>query len=141
MVYKLFLDINILIDLLDKKRSNHEDAVTLISAAEDGRVYSFVTESVLNTASYLIRKDFSVKRTIELFNHYLSFTELIPIDNAIYLSGLQAAVNDIEDAILYSAALHQKLNYFITNDIKDFHKIQTESLPVMVAKEFLKLLK
>lgn len=141
MVYKLFLDINILIDLLDKKRSNHEDAATLISAAEDGRVYSFVTESVLNTASYLIRKDFSVKRTIELFNHYLSFTELIPIDNAIYLSGLQAAVNDIEDAILYSAALHQKLNYFITNDIKDFHKIQTESLPVMVAKEFLKLLK
>jgi len=137
MAYKIFLDINILIDFLDDKRNNHPDAVRLIDQAEASACYAFVTESVLNTTAYLIRKDYTPPKLRQLFNHLLSFVELIPVTTLIYTSGVQRTINDVEDAILYTAALHASVDFFITNDIKDFKKLEIPTLPVITAKEFL----
>jgi len=138
MAFKVFFDINILIDLLDKNRLNHQDAITIVRDAEEGNINGFVSESVLNTTAYLIRKDFSTKQIIQLVNHLLSFVQVIPINTISYLSGLQRTINDIEDSILYSAALHEGLDFFITNDIKDFKKIEIAALPVIQARELHK---
>ena len=137
MAYKIFLDINILIDLLDNKRANHPYALSVINHAEAGDCYAYVTESVLNTTAYLIRKDYPPAKLRQLFNHLLAFVELIPVTTLIYTNGVQRTVNDVEDAILYTAALHSSLDFFLTNDIKDFKKLQIPALPVMTAKEFL----
>ena len=137
MAYKIFLDINILIDLLDNKRTNHPYAVSVINLAEAHDGYAYVTESVLNTTAYLIRKDYPPAKLRQLFNHLLAFVELIPVTTLIYTNGVQRAINDVEDAILYTAALHTSVDFFITNDIKDFKKLEIPALPVMTAKEFL----
>jgi len=137
MAYKIFLDINILIDLLDNKRSNHSDAVSLMNYAEASACYALVTESVLNTTAYLIRKDYPPAKLRQLFNHLLAFVELIPVTTLIYTSGLQRTINDVEDAILYAAALHASVDYFITDDTKDFKKLEIPALPIMTAKDFL----
>lgn len=140
MAYKIFLDTNILIDLLDKQRPQHISAVELIDKVEAGYCFAFVTESVLNTMAYLIRKDYTTAKLIPLLNHLLSFTEVIGINTLTYKNGLQIAVNDIEDAILYAAALEKKLDFFVTNNTRDFKKIESKLLPVIQAKDFLKLL-
>lgn len=140
MANKIFSDINILIDLLDSKRKHHAEAVHLLNEAEKGNCYIFITESVLNTTAYLIRKDYSTIKLKELFNHLLSFAELIPVSSFIYSSGLQRMVNDVEDAILYAAALSANLDFFVTNDTKDFKKLEIPSLPVVSAREFLLLI-
>jgi predicted nucleic acid-binding protein len=137
MAYKIFLDINILIDLLDEQRLHHSSAVELIHKAENNICLAHVTESVLNTTAYLIRKDYPPAKLIALFNHLLSFTQVIPVDTITYSAGLQKAVNDIEDAVIYAAALKHKLDFFITNDLKDFKKLEQPYLPIVQAKSFL----
>ena len=139
MAIRILVDTNILIDLLDAKRLNHEAAIDLFNEAENNSLSVFVSESILNTTAYLVRKDYSVTQIKEVFQHLLSFVEIIPVNNFIYAAGLQMAVNDLEDAILYSAALAKRLDYFITNDIKDLRKIEQPALPVMQAKDVLKL--
>ena len=139
MGFKIFIDINIFIDLLDNERFHHLDAVNLFNEAEAEKCYSFVTESVLNTTSYIIRKDYSIPKVKELFSHLLSFCKLIPVDNFVCEAGLQRTVNDVEDAILYTAALQAKMDYFVTNDKKDLKRIEVPSLPVLSAKDFLTL--
>ncbi len=140
MAFKILIDTNILIDLLDAKRLNHQAAIDLFNEAENNNLSVFVSESVLNTTAYLVRKDYSVKQIKDVFQHLLSFVEIIPVNNFTYTAGLQMAVNDLEDAILYSAALAKRLDYFITNDIKDLRKIELPALPVMQAKDVLKLI-
>ncbi len=140
MAFKIFLDINVLIDLLDNKRSNHTYAVSLIDKTEAASCYGFVTESVLNTTAYLIRKDYSPAKVRQFFTDLLSFVELIPVTTFVYTLGLQHMKNDVEDAILYTAALHASVDYFITNDTKDFRKLEIPALPIMTAKEFLLLI-
>ena len=139
MAYKIFLDINVLIDLLDNNRTNHSYAVSVINHAEAGDCYAYVTESVLNTTAYLIRKDYPPAKLRQLFNHLLAFVELIPVTTLIYTNGVQRAINDVEDAILYTAALHKSIDFFITNDIKDFKKLEIPVLPVLFAKDFLSM--
>jgi predicted nucleic acid-binding protein len=137
MAYKAFIDINILVDLLDKERPNHKPAIELFHNAEHGNCLLFVTESVLNTTAYLIRKEFTIRKQKELLFELLTFVEVIPVSKLIYVDGIKRSENDIEDSILYTAALHAKLDYFVTNNHADFKKISVPLLPVISANELL----
>lgn len=140
MASKIFIDINILIDFLDPKRLKHIDAAELLDKAESGICMPYATESVLNTVAYLVRKDFNAKAVSAVFEHLLTFLEIIPVYKNAYQYALRNVANDVEDAVLYQAALENNIDYFITNDLKDFRKIATVSLPVKTAAELLKLL-
>jgi predicted nucleic acid-binding protein len=130
MAYKIFLDINILIDFFDSKRLHHRDAVKLISMAEAKNC---------NASAYLVKKDYDTIAIKPVFTGLLAFTKIIPVDNFIYQLGIQYSINDLEDAVLYAAANQAKVDYFITNDLKDFNRLATPSLPIMQAKQFLTL--
>lgn len=140
MGFKLFIDINILVDLLDDERAGHKDAAALIDKAESGTCICYVTESVLNTTAYLVRKDYTVVAIAKMFSHLLGFILLLPVNTKTYRLALRLAVNDIEDAVLYKAAIENKLDYFVTSDSKDFKKIFSALLPVISSAAFIKLM-
>ncbi len=56
MVYKAFLDINILIDFIDKTRKEHLSANLLFNNVIEGNLSGYISESIINTAFYLTRK-------------------------------------------------------------------------------------
>ena len=138
MEYKIFLDTNILLDFFDDKRINYKEAVSIIEAAENDFVNCFVSESVLNATIYVAIKALPKVVLVNMLQHLLSFIQILPATNEVYNKAFVNAKNDIEDAVLYQIALNNKLDYFITNDLKDFRKIEAEALPVVQAKEFLK---
>ena len=140
MAFNIFLDINIVADLLDNKRLWHKEASALFAAAEKEDINCYVSESVLNTTAYIVSKNLPVTTTVSIFSYLLSFIKVLPISNKIYIEALQNVKNDIEDSVLYQIALSEKMDYFITNDLKDFKKIENSSLPVIQAKQLLELL-
>jgi predicted nucleic acid-binding protein len=137
MAIKIFIDTNIFIDLFDNKRANHQDAVVLFEQLENGGCTGFVTECVLNTTAYLVRKDYAADKIKLMFQHLLSFIQLIPVSNVTYNNALHFTASDIEDAVLYAASIEAKLNYFISSNQKDFRKMEIASLPVLSLKEFI----
>lgn len=137
MVFKLFIDINIIVDLLDADRAGHNDAAKLIEEAEAGNCVCFVTESVLNTTAYLVRKDYNVSALTKMFNHLLTFIQLLPVFTKTYQLALVKAVNDIDDAVLYQTAIENNLDYFVTGDRNDFKKIAINAVPIKSAAEVL----
>jgi predicted nucleic acid-binding protein len=137
MATKIFVDTNIFIDLFDNKRANHQDAIVLFEQLENGSCTGFVTECVLNTTAYLVRKDYAADKLKLMFQHLLYFIQLIPVSNSIYNNALNFNSPDIENAVLYAAAIDAKLNYFITSNHKDFKKMEIASLPILSLKEFI----
>lgn len=77
MAIKIFVDTNIFIDLFDNKRANHRDAILLFEQLENGSCTGFVTECVLNTIAYLVRKDYTADKLKLMFQHLLSFVQQI----------------------------------------------------------------
>lgn len=57
MVYKVFLDTNIIIDFFQKTRALHREAKQLFLDIADGKISGYFSESVINTTAYIFRND------------------------------------------------------------------------------------
>ncbi|MEP6466221.1 MAG: type II toxin-antitoxin system VapC family toxin [Parafilimonas sp.] len=140
MAYKIFLDTNIIVDFLQPVRPFHDDARELFIQLSKDVFTAFISESVLTTTVYLIRKDYSVSQLNLLLHNLNQKMQMLSCSNYHVSTAIQKQPSDFEDALLYQIALHHRMDYFITSNLKDFSKIKTPQLPVLRAKDFNKLL-
>ncbi len=140
MAHKIFLDINILVDFLDRDREEHTPAKQLFKAIENKKIKAYFSESVINTTAYIIRKRINVDTFKQLMSDLLLLIKVLPCTNPIVREAYKNAKNDLEDAVLYQIALNNKMDYFITSDNKDFEKLADKSLPIFSAKKLLELI-
>lgn len=139
MACKVFLDTNIIIDLLDPLRAFHKESITLFTNLDEGKLKAFYSESVITTTAYVIRKDYSKNRICEIINSINKKVTLLTCAAHCIQSATDKLPSDFEDALLYEIALHHQLDYFITSNIKDFNSIKNNALPVMNPRDFNKL--
>ena len=139
MAYKIFLDVNILVDFFDGSRQHHEPTKQLMQKIEDEIIAGFVSESVINTTVYLIQKGYAPKDLRKIINDLSGILFVLPCSNKTIQAACLLPMNDLEDAVLYQLALENKLDYFLTHDKGAYKKLTTPILPVVTAKEFLKL--
>jgi predicted nucleic acid-binding protein len=140
MAYKVFLDTNIIIDFLQPARPFHEDALNVFLNLSKAIFTGFISESVITTTPYLIRKDFSSAELNTLLQNLNQKLQILSCTNQHVSVALQKQPVDFEDALLYEVALHHQMDYFVTSNTKDFKKIQQVSLPVIRARELNKIL-
>ena len=141
MAIKVFLDTNIVIDFFEPFRPEHQWAVSVFSKIENNGIDAYLSESVLNTSAYILRKQYSTASLRELLSHMLSFTKIIACNNDFYIRSLNLPGTDIEDAVLYQLALEKRLDFFITSNKKDFNRFSSPLLPILNARELIKLTK
>lgn len=140
MAFKVFLDVNILIDFLDERRELHTSAILLFEAIENRKIKGYLSESVINNTSYILRKRIDNENFKLLIINLLLIVKVLPCTNLTINNAYLIAKNDLEDAVLYQVALEQDVNYFITNNYKDFQKLANPSLPILSAEKFLELI-
>lgn len=141
MGYSIFLDINIIADFLDEERMENANAIELFRKIQDGAVLAYFSESVVNTTAYVVRKIISPREFKELMTEMLSVIIYLSSSANTIISAYHNAKNDLEDAVLYQIALENKMDYFVTSDIKDYKKIEHPLLPVVTAKKILSIIK
>ena len=140
MATKLFLDTNIILDILDRERPFSKEAEVLFKFIEDGTFAAFFSESVITTTDYVLIKKFTNVQRVSILTDLLKLVTIIECSNRIVRNALLKSA-DVEDAILYELALTEKLEYFITNDKQALNKLATKKLPIVTTKDFLQLLK
>lgn len=140
MTTKLFLDTNIILDILDRERPFSKEAEVLFKFIEDGTFAAFFSESVITTTDYVLIKKFTNVQRVSILTDLLKLVTIIECSNRIVRNALLKSA-DVEDAILYELALTEKLEYFITNDKQALKKLATKKLPIVTTKDFLQLLK
>ena len=138
MATKLFLDTNIILDILDTERSFSKESQLLFKLIEDETLQAYFSESVVTTTDYVLIKKFSNAKRISILTDLLKLITIIECSNSIIENALvKKETDDVEDAILYELALNKKLDYFITNDKQALKKGATKKLPIITTKDFL----
>lgn len=140
MAFKVFFDTNIIVDFFIAKRLGHEDAKTLISAVENNIIKGYFSECVVNTTAYLVRKSVALNEFREEMDEMLTLVKILPCTNNIARAAYAISQNNLEDAVLYQIAFENKMDYFITSDLKDLKKIAHPSLPIINATQMAELL-
>ena len=130
---KLFLDTNIVVDLLAKRAPFYNDAVRLFSMAYAKKVLLIVAPITYTTASYLLRHH-GPEGVRNLLANFRQLSRVATIDERVVDDSIAAKFEDFEDAVQYYTAIKAKADAIITRNGKDF---ANSKVPVMTAAEFL----
>ena len=131
---RLFLDTNIVIDLLSNREPFCRDAVSLFSKAYYKKLELFVSPITYATASYLLKKNNNSEVVRNLLANFRQLSHIATTDERVVDDAIASQFADFEDALQYYTALKAKADVIITRNGKDF---DLSKIPVMTATEFL----
>lgn len=130
---RLFLDTNIVVDLLDRREPFCHDAVRLFTMAYYKQVQLIVSPMTFSTASFLLHRHGS-EGVRNLLSNLRQLSRVAASDERTVDDSLTSQFKDFEDAMQYYTALRAKADVIITRNGRDF---TASDLPVMTAKEYL----
>lgn len=130
---RLFLDTNIVVDLLDRREPFCHDAVRLFTMAYYKQVQLIVSPMTFSTASFLLHRHGS-EGVRNLLSNFRQLSRVAASDERTVDDSLTSQFKDFEDAMQYYTALRAKADVIITRNGRDF---TASELPVMTAKEYL----
>ena len=132
---KIFLDTNVILDLLLERDPWDHNAALLFSMADRKDVEIQCCSLSFSTAIYLMQKlKYSRKEIVYKLTIMKSLCIVTTIDGLIIDRVLQSDFDDLEDALQHYSALANGANVIITRNKKDFSEA---SIPVMTPTEFL----
>jgi len=136
MASKVFLDANILLDLT-LKRKGYNEAKEIFNLAVNSYIKIYITSSIVTITGHWLTKAYGASKAKEILLTLLIDVSVIDTPHEIVLMALHSKINDIEDSLQYYTAIENKLDYFISRDIK----LKKESIPALPVVSPLELLK
>ncbi|WP_242202311.1 type II toxin-antitoxin system VapC family toxin [Aestuariivivens insulae] len=137
MTRRIFIDTNIMLDLLGERKPFYDPIAKIATLAEKGKLTMIVSPISFATVNYFLAKFETPEIAKEKLRKFKIISKICPLDEHTIEKGLNSAINDFEDALLYFSATESDCEIIITRNGKDFKK---SLLPVMTADEFLKSL-
>lgn len=135
---KLFIDSDIIMDLLAKREPHYIYSSRLFTLIDKNEVLAFTSPLIFANLHYLLRKLTSNASALKSLRKLKALLKVLPIDEKVVEQALNSDFNDFEDAIQYFTAVNNGITLLLTRNKRDYKK---SKLPVLTAEEFLKTLK
>jgi len=134
----VFVDTNIIIDLITNREPFGKFAVIIFEKAEEKKVKLFVSTHSIATAHYLLKKHVDEKQLRVILTEVLDYMNVLSIDEAVIRKSLKSEHKDFEDAIqINTAGSMSKMDWIVTRNAKDFRQ---SHIPVIAPDELASFL-
>ena len=132
---RIFLDTNIIVDLIADRKPFSKYAIQLFQKAEQNEVELFTSSHSIATTHYLLKKYLGEKEWREVLFDLIDYFTVIAVDEAILKKGLRSNHRDFEDSIqILCASSIEKMDCIVTRNTKDF---KTSEIPVFNPDEII----
>ncbi|MEX0680822.1 MAG: PIN domain-containing protein [Balneolales bacterium] len=117
----LFVDTNILIDILARRKPYHWEALRLFEQAEKKQVRLHTTAISITTAWYMLNKYGDAKIARKAIAGMMNYVHIIPVSHRAVAMALRSDFKDLEDGVQHFAALEAgNIEAIITRNLRDF---------------------
>jgi predicted nucleic acid-binding protein len=130
----IFVDTNIIIDLLAKREPFYKDAQDLFTLSDKKEIQLCISSlSFANTYYSIVKhhKDIDAKKYLAKFK---VLVKVLPLEDKAIELALASNFNDFEDGLQYFVAMDNESDIIITRNKKDF---KNSKIPVMTAGEYI----
>ena len=117
---RVMIDLNVILDVMQKRDPFYEASAALLAAAETGRIHGYIAAHSVTTLFYLIQKGKSSSEARATITNLLQFLNIGPVDQTTIEQALNLDYHDFEDAVQMMSAVQCKADYLITRNIKDY---------------------
>ena len=135
MMENIFVDTNIIIDLLAKRDLFYKDAQTLFTLSDKKEIQLCISSLSFANAYYSIvkhHKDIDAKKYLAKFK---VLVKVLPLEDKAIELALASDFNDFEVGLQYFIAMDNESDIIITRNKKDF---KNAKIPVMTAGEYIR---
>lgn len=117
----LFLDTNILIDVLARREPFHREAIQLFEQAVLKKARLLTTAISITKAWYMLDKYGDDKTAHKAISGIIEYVRIIPVSHRAATMAAGSEFRDFEDAVQYFAALEaETVEAIITRNVRDF---------------------
>lgn len=134
MIKKIFLDSDVILDLLLERGQFFRDIALVFEKAKTEEIILYTSSICILNINYLLRKSYSKDAVEEILNKFLQYVKILAVDSAIIMASLNSNFNDLEDGVQYYCSLNNDINEIITRNIKDY---KHSKIPVLTPLEYL----
>ena len=132
---RVFLDTNVLLDILLEREAWMDDALLVLSLADRGEIEVYCSALSVATASYLMeRAKMPHDVMIDKLDVLCRICGLTRLDSLVVQQALHSSFDDFEDALQYFSARTIHADVILTRNEKDF---EASKIPIQTAAEFL----
>ena len=117
---KLFVDTNILIDIIANRKPWVEDALILLELSRQRKVELITADFSLLNIAYIVRKMFALPDICLLLNDLKKYLHIVEMGDDVLSHALTAGWPDLEDCVQSLIASREKAEFIITRNEKDF---------------------
>ncbi len=136
---KIFIDTNIVIDLLSRRELFYNEAANLFSLADKKKIELSVSSLTIANTSYTLLRQKTANETKAVLRKLRLIIKILPLDDKIVGLALNDdSFSDFEDGLQYFTAIENGQDIIITRNLKDF---KNSKLPVMTARQFIETFK
>ena len=135
MMENIFVDTNIIIDLLAKRDLFYKDAQALFTLSDKKEIQLCISSLSFANAYYSIvkhHKDIDAKKYLAKFK---VLVKVLPLEDKAIELALASDFNDFEVGLQYFIAMDNESDIIITRNKKDF---KNAKIPVMTAGEYIR---
>jgi len=135
---KLFLDTNVVIDLLGEREPFYELSAKIATLADRGKIKIIVSALTYSTVYYLLSRLEDKELVKEKIRKFKVIADTSDLTDKIIDKALSSKFKDFEDSLQYYCAVEMGCNMIISRNAKDFKESE---IPILTPDEYLKSLK
>ena len=130
---KVFIDTNIVLDLLLQRRNFLINAEKIFSLAYKGKIVLYFSAVSFVSVTYYLGKHTNkdIKAVLE---NLCKIVKILPFNQRIIENTLHSNFKDIEDGYQYFTAKENNIRIMITRNVKDF---LVDDISIVTPEEFL----
>jgi predicted nucleic acid-binding protein len=132
---KIFVDTDIILDLLSFREPFYIHAANLFSKADLNEIEIFVSSLAFANLNYILSKQYSAAQSRKKLIKFKTLVTVLPVNDKTLDLALSSDFKDFEDGIQYYTAIEKDLKILLTRNLKDF---KTAEISVMTAEQYLK---
>ena len=132
---KVFVDTDIVLDLLSNRESFYSHSAHLFSEADKGKIRIHVSSLTFSNLNYILSRQYSVDKARKKLLKFKTLVTVLSVTDKVVELALSSDFKDFEDGLQYFTAIENNLKTLLTRNLKDY---KTAEITVMTAEQFLK---
>ena len=132
---RIFIDVNIVLDVLLKRESFFEDSAKVLSICKTKK--SALAPHTISNIFFITRKEYTPKERKKILLEILEYMDIVPTGKYQIVQALKNdEIDDFEDALQIECAKEFNADYIVTRDLPGF---SSSGIEVLLPIDFIKM--
>lgn len=134
MIKKMFLDSDVILDIVMARQEFYSDSSTVLALIEDQTYQGVTSSNYIANVYYVLRSEGGDQNARALIRTLLNHILILPITHSDILTALDSSFSDFEDSLQHESAKNYGCDVIITRNLADY---RYASMPVFSPTQFL----